>query len=488
MAVKTGMEGNSVAGARERFEVHAGLLAEVMAEGLSRGGDFCELYFQDRHRTHLSLEDHEVRWGSADILRGVGIRVLKGSQTGYSHSADMSREALLRSARIAGLIADNGSSARGIPVVPPGSAAGGRGVTARYYPGCDDSQDTGKFKDWLVSLDEMIFKGDRRVVKAACGGFSASEAILIVNSEGLEIFDDRPQFIVWANCIAESGGRRESSGSNAGKRENQGVFMDDALLRRLAEETVTRTVGLFDAVEASGGEMPLVLGAGEGGILVHESMGHGFEADFIRKGTSIFSGRMGDTCAPDCVSIIDSGTIPGLWGSINADDEGVPGKETVLVEKGRIVSWLHDRLSAAHFKCPPTGNGRRQDYRCAPEPRMRSTYIGKGPYSRDEIIASVKKGIYAERFTNGQVNIGQGDFTFYMKSGYLIEDGKLASPVKDVNIIGNGPRVLSEIEMVGDDLRIMDVPGMCGKDGQAVPVSDGTPTLKVKRITVGGRK
>jgi TldD protein len=488
MAEKKVAVENPIAGAFERFEVHAGILAEVMAEGMSRGGDFCELYFQDRRKTNLSLEDHEVRWGSVDILRGVGIRVLKGSQTGYSHSSDMSREALLRSARMAGLIADSGKSARPAPIVPPGSGAALRGVPTRYYPGCDDSQDTGKFKDWLVSLDKRIFECDRRVVKAACGGYSTSEIIFIVNSEGLAVFDDRPQFIAWANCIAESGGRRESSGSNAGKRENQGAFMDDALLRRLADETVARTVGLFDAVEASGGEMPLVLGSGEGGILVHESMGHGFEADFIRKGTSIFSGRMGDTCAPECVSIIDSGTMPGLWGSINVDDEGVSGKETVLVEKGRIVSWLHDRLSAAHFKCAPTGNGRRQDYRCAPEPRMRSTYIGKGPYARDEIIASVKKGIYAERFTNGQVNIGQGDFTFYMKSGYLIEDGKLASPVKDVNIIGNGPRVLSEIEMVGDDLRIMETPGMCGKDGQAVPVSDGTPTLKVKSITVGGRK
>jgi len=471
----------TVADAYEIFGVEPGLLSEVMTAGLSRGGDFCELYFQYRHESNLWLDDHLIRSGNAKILRGVGVRVLKGDQTGFSHTAVLDRKSLLSAARTAALVADSGIAGRPQPIsslfFPVNS----------FYPGGSASNDREALRDWLIALDERIYGIDSRVIKANCYARVNHEKIFIVNSEGLAACDDRPEFCVDANCIAEQKGRREENGYGYAIRQNQSQLMTAGLLEEVATETVERTVKLFEAVEAFGGEMPLVLASGEGGILVHEAMGHGFEADFIRKGMSIFAGRLGEMCASPDVTIVDSGILLEQWGSLNFDDEGYPGEETVLVENGRLTSWIHDRLSARHFGCEPTGNGRRESYQFLPLPRMRTTYLRNGRHAKEEIIASIRKGIYAEQFTNGQVNIGPGDFTFYMKSGWLIEDGKLTRPIKDVNIIGNGPKVLAEIEMVGDDLQIFHRPGMCGKYGQSVPVSFGMPTLKVKSITVGGR-
>jgi TldD protein len=284
-----------------------------------------------------------------------------------------------------------------------------------------------------------------------------------------------------------SGTRRESNGANRGYRQTAKAILTAENRDLLARETIDRTMCLFEAVEAPAGEMPVVLAAGYGGILVHEAMGHGFEADFIRKGTSVFTGRLGELCAPESVSIVDTGCRDLDWGAVNVDDEGTPGQETLLVDHGRLTSWMHDRLSAQHFGVAPAGNARRQDYRQLPLPRMRCTYLSGGDCAKDDIIRSVRRGLYAEQFTNGQVNIGPGDFTFYMKYGWLIEDGKLTRPIKDVNLIGNGPKVLSEVEMVGNDLWVPPWQGSCGKNGQSVPVSDGMPTVKVRSITVGGR-
>lgn len=466
----------------DEFEVTPALLTEVLAAGLARGGDFCELYFQFRHSDNLWLEDHQIRGGSLHVLRGMGVRVLRGDQTGVSHTASLDRQSLLAAAGIAACIADSGQSGQPVAADPARSAA-----LPRHYPASGAALDVTGARKWLERLDRKVFGLDRRVIKASCGLRCTREQILVVNSEGLVAWDDRPQFGVWSNCIAEHQGRREENGFNHGSRTLQSATMTAALLDRVARQTVDLTVRLFEAVEAPAGEMPLVLAAGEGGILVHEAMGHGFEADFIRKGTSIFAGRLGQMCASPEVTVVDSGILPDQWGSINMDDEGHPAQETVLVDQGRLNSWIHDRLSARHFNCPQTGNGRRQDYTCLPIPRMTSTYIKPGRHSREEIIGSIKQGIYAEQFSNGQVNIGPGDFTFYMKSGWLIEDGKLTRPVKDVNLIGNGPKVLQELEMVGNDLAVPNSMGNCGKNGQGVPVSFGMPTLKVKHITVGGR-
>ena len=245
---------------------------------------------------------------------------------------------------------------------------------------------------------------------------------------------------------------------------------------------------LFNAVQAPAGEMPVVLGAGSSGILLHEAIGHGMEADFNRKNVSIYSDKIGKPIAKPFVNIVDEGTQAGARGSLNIDDEGNSVGKTMLVEGGILSTYLHDAISAKHYGVKPTGNGRRQGYEFAPMPRMRSTYMLPGPHKHDEIIASVKKGIYCDHFSNGQVNIGAGDFTFFVKNGFLIENGKLTTPIKDVNIIGNGPKVLELVDMVGDDLAIDEGGWTCGKDGQSVPVSQGMPTVRVASITVGGRR
>jgi len=253
-----------------------------------------------------------------------------------------------------------------------------------------------------------------------------------------------------------------------------------------ASEAVRRTVALFDSVKLQGGEMELVLAAGDSGILLHEAIGHGMEADFNRKQISIFSDKIGKSVAEKFVTIVDNGTNKNLRGSINLDDEANASERTVLVEEGMLRSYMHDRISSKHYKVKPTGNGRRQSFRYPPQPRMRNTYMLPGPHKKEEIIRSVKKGLYVEVFTNGEVHIGAGDFTFYVKSGRLIENGRLTRPVKDTNVIGNGPDVLKNIVMVGDDLKMAEHGGTCGKKGQAAPVSSGLPTVKVSKITVGG--
>ncbi len=248
-----------------------------------------------------------------------------------------------------------------------------------------------------------------------------------------------------------------------------------------------RTTILFEAVPAPAGEMPVVLAAGSSGILLHEAIGHGMEADFNRKGTSIYSDKINKPIAAPFVNIVDDATVPGARGAINVDDEGNAAGTTRLVENGVLTTYLHDAISARHYGVAPTGNGRRESYQYAPMPRMRATYMLPGPHAKEEIIQSVKSGLYCDNFTNGQVRIGSGDFTFYVKNGWLIEDGKLTRPVKDINVIGNGPKVLEKVDMVSNDLVIDEGGWTCGKDGQSVPVSQGIPTVRVSSITVGGQ-
>jgi TldD protein len=263
-------------------------------------------------------------------------------------------------------------------------------------------------------------------------------------------------------------------------------FLTNELVDKLSKEVVEKTALLFTATKPKAGEMEVVMGAGESGILLHEAIGHAFEADFNRKNTSIFADKMGKKIAEDFVKISDDGTLKGKRGAINFDDEGNASEKTVIVNNGVLTSYLHDRISSKFYNVKPTGNGRRQNFRNIPIPRMRCTYMENGPHKRDEIIASVKNGVYVENFSNGEVNIGQGDFTFFVKFGYLIENGKLTKPIKDFNIIGNGPQALSDMVMVADDLLIDNGIWTCGKDGQGAPNSMGIPTVKIKKLTVGG--
>lgn len=461
------------------FGIDEATAGQVMARALSRGGDFADLFFQHAVGTWIGLEDGAVNRAYGQVDLGVGIRVVVGDQTGYAFTEDLAVEAMLRAA----------DTAAGIAAAAAGSTPDAyvAGTVADHYtidmPWA--SVGAGRKIPLLDRLNERCFALDERIQKVSVFYQDEDSHILVVTSDGTWYADYQPMTRMTVNCTAEQGGERQSNGANIAAR--RGVeYYDEARLDDLAKRAVDRTVLLFDAVRPPAGEFPVVLAAGSSGILLHEAIGHGMEADFNRKGISIFAEMIGKKVAEPFVSIVDSGTNPHLRGSINIDDEGNPVQETLLVEDGILRSYLHDRISARHYNLEPTGNGRRQSFRHPPQPRMRNTYMLPGPHNRDEIIAAVDRGILAETFTNGQVHIGAGDFTFYIKTGYLIEGGKITMPIKDVNIIGNGPEVLRRITMVGDDLRLDDAGWTCGKGGQSVPVGLGLPTALVSGINVGG--
>jgi TldD protein len=341
---------------------------------------------------------------------------------------------------------------------------------------------------FLEKVNAKIFARDPRVVKATINFSDETSHILLVNSDGLAVEDSQPGSYLGAYCTAEQDGRRESNGYNVAGRRDIHSYTSD-IVNQIADTAVERTVALFEAVQPPAGEMPVVLAAGESGILLHEAIGHGMEADFNRKDISIYSDMIGRKICNEKITIVDDATNESMRGSINIDDEGNPGQRTVLVQDGYLRTYMHDRISAQHYGVEPTGSGRRQSFRHQPMPRMRNTYMEPGPDSAEDIIRSVKKGIYAMNFTNGQVQIGAGDFSFYVAAGYLIEDGKLAAPVKDINLIGNGPKALENVSMVGSEMKMALGGWTCGKNGQRVPVSLGQPAVKIDRsITVGGTR
>ncbi|HTT71642.1 MAG TPA: metallopeptidase TldD-related protein [Anaeromyxobacteraceae bacterium] len=464
-----------------RFGVTEALIAEALAAALSRGGDSADVYFQHRVTNDLALEDGAVNRAYAAVELGVGVRVVKGDQTGYGYTEDLSPSALRACAQTAAAIADG-----------PSRAAPERFHLAvrlpQRYPLTLRWDEIGSERKLplLDGLNARAFAADPRVRKVNVHLRDEAGAVLIADSEGRLVEDEQPMTLLALSCVAEAGGRREQGGYNVAGRAGF-EFYGPERLDRVVREAVARTTVLFEAVAPPAGEMPVVLAAGSSGILLHEAIGHGMEADFNRKGVSIYADKVGKPVARPFVNIVDDATNVGARGAINVDDEGNEAGCTHLVENGVLATYLHDAISARHYRVTPTGNGRRQGYAFPPMPRMRSTYMLPGPHRREEIIRSVKKGIYCQNFTNGQVNIGAGDFTFYVKNGYLIEDGRLTRPIKDVNIIGNGPRVLEKVDMVSDDLEIDEGGWTCGKDGQNVPVSQGLPTVRVSSITVGGR-
>ncbi len=464
-----------------QFGVTEDLIRQTLSEALSRGGDYADVYFQHQVSNSLGLEDGIVNRAHTNMALGVGVRVIKGDQTGYGYTEELTLETLKRTARTAAAIADG-------PAKPGPKGFRVQPIKATRYPVArpwEEIRPSEKLP-YLISLNERMFAADPRVKKVTVSFSDSSSVVLIADSLGRLVEDVQPMTSLGLSCVAEQGGKRESGGYNVAGRCDIGFYSADRL-ERMVREAVARTTILFEAVQAPVGEMPVVLAAGASGILLHEAIGHGMEADFNRKNISIYSDKIGKPIAQKFVHIVDDGTQPGARGAINVDDEGNPAEKTMLVEDGILKTYLHDSISARYYGVAPTGNGRREGYQCAPMPRMRSTYMLPGPHHKDEIIASVKKGIYCTNFTNGEVNIGAGDFTFYVKNGYLIEDGKLTRPIKDVNIIGNGPKVLEKVDMVADDLLIDEGGWTCGKNGQSMPVSQGIPTVRVASITVGGR-
>ena len=461
------------------FEVSAEMLQQVIAAAMSKGGDYADLYFEHKKTNNLGLEDGKVNRAYSNIDYGVGIRVLKGDQTGFAYSETITSDALINAAKMAASIADSNRSY---------SAAGiDEKVPADYYVISRKWEDV-SVKDkvpFVQKINDKVFSLDSKVIKVNASMGDETSYVLFYNSEGRLTYDYRPMISFGVVCIMEKDGKIENSYVARSFRKGFEWLADD-VVDELAREAVDRTNLLFEATKPKAGEMPVVMGAGGSGILLHEAIGHTFEADFNRKGTSIFSDKMGKKVAENFVNIIDDGTLANNRGSINVDDEGNDVQKTYLVKDGMLNSYIHDRISSKFYNVEPTGNGRRESFRNIPLPRMRATYMDPGPHSKDDIISSVDYGVFVDNFSNGEVKIGAGDFTFFVKSGYLIEKGKLTQPIKDINIIGNGPQALADITMAANDYMIDNGTWTCGKSGQSVPVTCGLPTVLVKKLTVGG--
>ncbi|MCQ2169068.1 MAG: TldD/PmbA family protein [Bacteroidales bacterium] len=466
------------------FGISEEQMKALVAEGLRSGGSWCDLYFESTVYFDLLLRDSEVSSGGYHQDYGCGIRVLDGEKTGYAYSESTDYASLLNAARAASSIACGSSSAPGI--ISP--AAGKRRADAQdRYPQESDwrQKEASFFVPVLKKIDTEIHRRESRADKVvAMLSWSLSD-IMMYNSLGELSCDSRPLGSISVSTVFSKDGRIENRRVSRSFRCGA-EMISDTLVEELISDSVKGVDAMFEAKRPKGGKMNVVMAAGASGILLHEAMGHAFEADFNRKGQSVFCDRMGKRICNKGINIVDDATIRGNRGSCNFDDEGVPGQKTYMVTDGILTSYLHDRISASWFGVEPTGNGRRESFRYNPIPRMRATYMESGSDgSLDDLVGSVRKGIFVDQFANGQVKIGEGDFTFYVKSGFLIENGQLTRPVKDINIIGNGPQALADIVAVADDLKIDNGTWTCGKE-QSVPVSCGIPSVLVKGLTVGG--
>ena len=460
------------------FGVSKPQLNQLIATALAKGGDYADLYFEYTTFFNLNLKDGVVSSGGFHTDCGVGIRVLKGERTGYAYSENLATGEMLKAAQAASLIAQSDGESR---TYSPGNTA-----QNGFYPMQSNWRDikADEFLPFLKNLEKAIFAKDSRVIKVIARLSNSVAEIMMYNSLEELTYDTRPMGSISVTAVFQHNGKTENKSASRSFRTGA-ELISDSLANELAEEVTKGIDQRFEAIRPKGGQMSVVMGAGASGILLHEAMGHAFEADFNRKGQSIFADKMGQQICPKGVNVVDDATVGNNRGACNIDDEGVPGQKTYMVEDGVLTSFLHDRISAAWYGVAPTGNGRRENFRYNPIPRMRATYMESGNSNPSDIIASVKNGVYVDEFSNGQVKIGEGDFTFFVKSGYLIENGQLTAPVKDINIIGNGPQALADIVAVGNDLKIDNGTWTCGKE-QSVAVSCGMPTVLISNLIVGG--
>ena len=455
-------------------------IERYLSASLSAGGDYADLYFEYETSTSASLDESMVKSASQGISVGCGVRVISGERTGYAYTDDLSPERILHAARTAALIASGPAKQ---PVV---------GMTDRplhnLYPVPLPSVEADVMAkvELVQRADKAARAYDPRIKEVRVSYADNLRRILVIGSDGSFGEDSQPLSRMSVFCIAKSENGSARGTSGGGGRVALDFFQTEKTPEHFAEEAARQAIIQLDAREAPAGEMAVVLGPGWPGILLHEAIGHGLEADFNRKKTSAFSGMLGRRVASDKCTVVDNGTIPGRRGSLNVDDEGNQTENTVLIEKGILKGYLSDKLSSRLMGIPNTGNGRRESYQHIPMPRMTNTYMLSGEDAPEDIIRSVKHGVYAVNFGGGQVDITNGKFVFSASEAYLIEDGKVTSPLKDVMLIGNGPDVLTKVSMVGNDLQLDEGVGTCGKDGQSVPVGVGIPTLKVDRLTVGG--
>lgn len=465
-------------------EIDAQIAQRLLSAALAAGGDYADLFFEYRINADYVLEEERIKAVGRGISMGLGVRVTKGDATGYAYTEELSLERMLQAARTAGQIAVGGGSLTPTELRPL--------EIPSFYPVATPSLTVPAAEKLalLRAADQGARAADPRIVKVEASFTEQLREVLVVTSDGRMSRDQLPLIRFGVRAVAEDGTKRQSGSSGGGGRYGLDYFAGPGDGSRDGEwhgrEAARIAIAMLDARDAPAGELPVVLAPGDSGILLHEAVGHGLEADFNRKNTSNYSGQVGQMVASELCTVVDDGTVVHSRGSINVDDEGSPGRYNVLIENGKLVGYMHDRLSARHFGIEPSGNGRRQSFRCMPMPRMTNTSLLAGPHDPAEILASVKRGIYAKRFSGGQVNISNGDFVFSLTESYLIEDGKLTAPLKGVNLIGNGPDVLRRVDMLGNDFELSDGIWTCGKDGQSVPVGVGTPTVKIASITVGG--
>lgn len=441
--------------------------------------DDADLYFQYSRSEAWSLEEGQVKSGSFNIDQGVGVRAVSGDRTAFAYSDDISLTAIREAASTVRAIAGAGQSG----VVHTPSRVAGHAL----YPAIDPlaSLSESEKVDLLLRLEHYARRQDPRVTQVMASLAGEYEVILVARLDGRLAADVRPLVRVSLQVIVEHNGRREQGSSGGGGRFNYAYFSDEQL-REYAQLAVDQALTNLDAIAAPAGSMTVVLGSGWPGILLHEAIGHGLEGDFNRKGSSAFSGRIGQRVAAEGVTVVDDGTLPDRRGSLNVDDEGNPTRRTVLIENGILTGYMQDAMNARLMGMAPTGNGRRESFAHLPMPRMTNTCMEAGDKDPAEIIASVKKGLYAVNFGGGQVDITSGKFVFSAAEAYLIEDGKITRPVKGASLVGNGPDVLTRVSMIGNDMKLDSGVGTCGKEGQSVPVGVGQPTLRVDGLTVGG--
>jgi TldD protein len=449
--------------------------------GMMQGGvDYADLYFQVSRNESWTLEDGIIREGSFNLDQGVGVRAVSGEKTGFAYSDELVMPALEQAAGAARAIARQGQE--------KSVQAWNRTSAKALYPSDDPTTSIDdKQKTTLLSeIDAATRDLDSRVEQVIVSLASSQDLILLAASDGTMAADIRPLIRLNVSVILEQDGRREQGYAGGGARTDLNYFLDGDIPLDFAREAVRQAVVQLEAIAAPAGTMPIVLGPGWPGILLHEAVGHGLEGDFNRKGTSAFSGKVGQKVSSPLCTIVDDGTLPDRRGSLSVDDEGTPGQYSVLVEDGVLKGYMQDKLNARLMGVESTGNGRRESFAHIPMPRMTNTYMLAGPHDPEEIIASVDKGIYAPNFGGGQVDITSGKFVFSASEAYLIENGKITTPVKGAMLIGDGPEALNKISMVGNDLELDSGVGTCGKEGQSVPVGVGQPTLKIDEITVGG--
>lgn len=445
-----------------------------------RDVDAADLYFQISRHESWVVEDGILKEGSFSLEQGVGVRVVSGEKTGFAYSDELMLPALKQAAAAARAISRQGQS-RAVQVTP-----GSR--LQNLYPAIDPivSITDQQKKDLVSKIDHETRLLDKRIEQVIVSLSSSQDLVLIAAADGTLAADVRPLVRLNVSVIIEDQGRREQGYAGGGARADLTYFLDNDFAMDTAREAVRQAVVLLDAKPAPAGAMPVVLGNGWPGILLHEAVGHGLEGDFNRKGTSAFTGRVGQQVASPLCTIVDDGTIQNRRGSLAVDDEGTPGQYNVLIEAGILKGYMQDKLNARLMGVAPTGNGRRESFAHIPMPRMTNTFMLAGPHDPQEIIESVDKGLYAPGFGGGQVDITSGKFVFSANEAYLIEKGKVTTPVKGAMLIGDGPEVLSQISMVGTDLELDRGVGTCGKDGQSVPVGVGQPTLRIDELTVGG--